>query len=93
MSPGSSLKYENQLCTALSSPMRPEATRLLTASQVGWSRYMNASISSTPSASQAWIIRSASAAVVARGFSHRTCLPARAAAIVHSACRWLGSGL
>ena len=54
---------------------------------------MNASISRTPSASQAWIIRSASAAVVARGFSHRTCLPARAAAIVHSACRWLGSGL
>ena len=93
MSPGSSLKYENQLCTILSSPMRPEATDARTASQVGWSRYMNASISRTPSASQASIIRSASAVVVARGFSHRTCLPARAAAIVHSACRWLGSGL
>ena len=54
---------------------------------------MNASMSSTPAASHAAAIRSASAAVIARGFSHRTCLPARAAAIVHSAWRWFGSGM
>ena len=54
---------------------------------------MNASIRWTPAASAASIIRSASAAVSASGFSHRTCLPARAAAIVHSAWRWFGSGM
>ena len=90
---GSSLKYENQLWTAVSRPIRPDATSSRTATHDGWRRYMNASISRTPSASQASTIRSASAAVIASGFSHRTCLPARAAAIVHSACRWLGSGM
>ena len=54
---------------------------------------MNASMSATPSARQTSTIRSASAAVRASGFSHRTCLPARAAAIVHSAWRWFGSGM
>ena len=54
---------------------------------------MNASMSRTPSASATATIRSASAAVMASGFSHRTCLPARAAAIVHSAWRWFGSGM
>ena len=48
---------------------------------------MNASIRRTPSASQMATTRSASAAVRVNGFSHRMCLPARAAAIVHSACR------
>ena len=51
---------------------------------------MNASIRRTPGASAASTIRSASAAVMASGFSHRTCLPAAAAAIVHSAWRWFG---
>ena len=32
-------------------------------------------------------------ALEANGFSHRTCLPAFNALIVHSACRLLGSGL
>ena len=54
---------------------------------------MNASIRRTPSPRQTSTIRSASAAVIASGFSHRTCLPARAAAIVHSAWRWFGSGM
>ena len=54
---------------------------------------MNASINRTPTASHAAIMRSASAAFIASGFSHRTCLPASAAAIVHGACRSLGSGL
>ena len=54
---------------------------------------MNASIRTTPAASHARLHPSASAAVIASGFSHRTCLPARAAAIVHSAWRWFGSGM
>ena len=90
---GSSLKYENQLCTARSSPIRPESTSFRTASHMGCNRYMNASIRRTPAAPHASIMRSASAAVIAKGFSHSTCLPARAAAIVHSACRWFGSGM
>ena len=90
---GSSLKYENQLLTAVRRPIRPEATSSRTATQDGWRRYMNASMSATPSVRQTSTIRSASAVVRASGFSHRTCLPARAAAIVHSAWRWFGSGM
>ncbi len=54
---------------------------------------MNASIMGTPASRQAPIMCSASAAVSASGFSHRTGLPARAAAIVHSRCIWLGNGM
>ena len=50
---GSSLKYENQLWTAASRPIRPDATSSRTATHDGWWRYMNASISSTPASSQA----------------------------------------
>ncbi len=89
---GSSLKYENQLCTERSSPISPEATSPRTASQEGCSRYMKASMSRTPSARQASIILSASAAVMARGFSQSTCLPALADAMAHSAWRWFGRG-
>ena len=87
------MKYENQLSTATSRPIRPDATSSRTATHDGWRRYMNASIRWTPAARHASTIRSASAAVSASGFSHRTCLPARAAAIVHSAWRWFGSGM
>ena len=45
---GSSLKYENQLSTARSRPIRPDATSSRTATHDGCWRYMNASISSTP---------------------------------------------
>ena len=48
---------------------------------------MNASIRWTPARSAASIMRSASPAVSASGFSHRTCFPASAAAIVHAAWR------
>ena len=89
---GSSLKYENQLSTARSVPMRPDATRSRTAIQDGCWRYMNASIRRTPASRQASTMPWASAAVIASGFSHRTCLPARAASMVQRACRWLGSG-
>ena len=54
---------------------------------------MKASISRTPARSATSIIRSASAADSASGFSHRTCLPASAAAMAHVACRWFGSGM
>lgn len=54
---------------------------------------MKASISTTPEASHAATIDWASSALRARGFSQSTCLPALAAAIDHSACRWFGSGL
>ena len=54
---------------------------------------MNASISSTPARSHAATISRASAALIASGFSHSTCLPAAAARCVHSAWRWLGSGM
>ena len=81
---GSSLKYENQLSTAWSRPIRPDATSSRTATHDGCWRYMNASISSTPASAQASTIVCASPAVSASGFSHSTCLPARAAAIVHA---------
>ena len=45
---------------------------------------MNASISSTPARSAAAPISSASAAFIASGFSHSTCLPAAAARSAHS---------
>ena len=90
---GSSLKYENQLSTAWSRPIRPDATSSRTATHDGCWRYMNASISSTPASAQASTIVCASPAVSASGFSHSTCLPARAAAIVHAAWRWFGSGM
>ena len=90
---GSSLKYENQLWIARRLPIRPDATSSRTPSHDGCSRYMKASINRTPSAAQARTISSPSATVIASGFSHRTCLPARAAAIVHAACSWLGSGM
>ena len=50
---GSSLKYENQLSTACSRPMRPDATSSRTATHDGWWRYMNASIRRTPASRQA----------------------------------------
>ena len=54
---------------------------------------MNASIKATPASRQASIMRVASLASTASGFSHSTCLPAAAARSVHSAWRWLGSGM
>ena len=88
---GSSLKYENQDWTDTSRPISPDATSSATACQDGWRRYMKASMSVTPSASaRRRSCARASSAVRASGFSHRTCLPARAAAIAHSACRWFG---
>ena len=54
---------------------------------------MKASISRTPARSQASTICSAAAAIMDSGFSQRTCSPARAAAMVHSWCRWLGNGM
>ena len=68
---------------------RPPAARLTRACW-GWWRYMNASISSTPASEQAAAIRSTSAARRLSGFSQRTCLPAAAARIVHSACSAFG---
>jgi hypothetical protein len=53
---------------------------------------MNASIHTTPRAAQWSIIPAAWAASSAAGFSHRTCLPASAARIDHSAWRWFGNG-
>ena len=54
---------------------------------------MNASIQTTPRATQWSIICSVSARVRAAGFSQRTCLPASAARVDHSAWRWFGSGM
>ena len=45
----------------------------------------------TPASVTAASISRAWAASSASGFSQSTCLPARAAAIVGSACRWFGS--
>src|SRR6266487_1569234 len=44
----------------------------------------------TPFARHAAIMRSHSVRLIAIGFSHRTCLPASAAAVVCSACRYTG---
>ena len=74
-------------------PIRPDATSSRTATHDGWRRYMNASMSWTPA-------RSArldhplgvGARSVASGFSHRTCLPASAAAIAHWRAGGSGAG-
>ena len=52
---------------------------------------MNASITSTPFFCAWRMAFSASAAFMAKGFSHSTCLPASAAFMTHSAWRLLGS--
>ena len=71
--------------------MRPDATSSRTAIHDGCWRYMNASISRTPGlARRRRPCACASAAVIASGFSHSTCLPARAAAIVHSRVEVVG---
>ncbi len=77
---------------AFGSPISPERTIATTRSVRGWKRYMKASMSRTPCSSAAAAISSHSAASSASGFSHRTCFPARAARIVHSRWRLLGSG-
>jgi len=51
---------------------------------------MNASAKTIPFSRLAAIIASTSAREIAIGFSHNTCTPALSAAMVHSACRWLG---
>ena len=58
-----------------------------TSTHSGCSRYMNASMSFTPDRFAASIISAASSLLVASGFSQSTCLPAAAAAIVHSGWR------
>ena len=52
-----------------------------------------ASSSSTPALLAASNISRTSASLMAMGFSHRMCLPAAAALITHSLCRWLGRGM
>ena len=74
-------------------PMAPPATSSWTAWVCGWCRYMNASATWTRAAAAAAAIRSTSATVSASGFSQSTCLPASAARMAHSACRWFGSGM
>ena len=55
---------------------------------------MNASMKTTPASDAGVDHRSGlGGRKRAIGFSHRTCLPAVAARIVHSACRWFGSGM
>ena len=62
---GSSLKYENQLWTAVRRPIRPAATRSRTATHDGWRRYMKASMRRhARRASQTSTIRWASSAVM-----------------------------
>jgi hypothetical protein len=52
---------------------------------------MNASIRKTPVRRDASTTASASAAFIAKGFSHRTCLAASTAAIAQRAC--IGCGV
>jgi len=54
---------------------------------------MKASVTILPVSREAAMIWSISVRVSVIGFSHSTCLPARSALIVDSACRLLGSGL
>jgi hypothetical protein len=59
---------------------------------LGWRRYISPSTQWRPAASAASKQRAASAALVARGFSQRTCLPAASALTVHSVWRATGRG-
>ncbi len=58
-----------------------------------WNGKTNASQSRVPVSRATASTRSVSARVPPSGFSQSTGLPARSAAIVHSACRLFGSGM
>ena len=72
--------------------MAPSATSLRARVVWGWWRYIRPSMQWRPAASAASKQRAASAALVANGFSQRTCLPASSALTVHSVCRATGRG-
>ncbi len=74
----------------LTSPIVPTPIRSRSFAVCGWNRYMNASPMKVPACRAAWNMASASHAVMAKGFSTSTCLPASAALIAHSACRGCG---
>ena len=76
---GSRLRYEKNAWIACSSPIVPSVTSSWTRVHNGWTRYMNASMRTTPARRQPSIIPAASAVSSASGFSHSTCLPASAA--------------
>ncbi|CAM5371332.1 hypothetical protein SFIMM107S_00299 [Streptomyces griseus] len=74
-------------------PYRPEAMRAR-ASRTTGSKWMTwATASSVPAASHARDINAQSSAVVAIGFSTRTCSPARAASRVIGVCRACGAAI
>ena len=76
---------------SLSCPISPDRTASCTVRVSGWDRYMNPSTSARPSLRATSNISSASAALAASGFSHRTCFPARRLRTVHSWCNEFGS--
>ena len=68
--------------TASGRPIAPSSSKRLIVRSVGAFRMWWSIASTTPADSHAAIIARASSSVVAIGFSHSTCLPARAAATV-----------
>ena len=72
--------------------MVPSATSLRARVVWGWWRHIRPSTQRRPALSAASKQRAASAALVANGFSHRTCLPASSALTVHSVCIDTGRG-
>ncbi len=73
-------------------PTAPPATSSRTLRVWGWWRYMKASATTTPASRATAATWSTSSRVMASGFSHSTCLPARAARTVHSAWKAFGTG-
>ena len=71
-------------------PSAPSSTNRFNRTYFGVKQSSSAYISFTLCFLHAAIIRSASASVVASGFSHTTCFPAAAASSVNSQCRLFG---
>ena len=71
--------------TMRTSPISPLRISSTSRAVCGWRRYMKASPMKVPARRAAWKAASASQAVMAKGFSTSTCLPASAALIAHSA--------
>src|SRR5205823_7345261 len=77
--------------TTWTRPNAPSSASSFAFTYLGAKNSSSAYSSSTPALRHASIITSASSSVRHSGFSHTTCLPARAASIVIWACRRLGA--
>ncbi len=85
-----SLKKLSVVRTSKTRPIVPSSISALARATAGRKSWLWAHMSVTPALSTASVTSRASSAERQSGFSHRMCLPARAAATIASLCRWWG---